>query len=637
MHIRNRFFCLFGFVGFLAVLLLPTQGFANNDVPGVTGAQTSYIGARVLKSGEEVFSGDVVPGIYSELESPACDALEIEDCVQTYGNWEGDTFFFGATDLGTGNTVDGVLEFYWFESSVPKSADFYVMVLKVKSAPNAVDDWELSHDSDNIFQEWIYELTPCQTVNVEMESSGLHGAIRWDWSVPFQNYQWEPEKVIEIQETYSAGYDLNASASAQAKGAFKEGSYLKDATVGANIQGKGYVNQSYKVSSQYTVTLYKWQMLVQGGATNMTWNMVVTEDGTITNDSAYHEYFIVVQAPQGETAHIAEINIGAGFRRPAWWIWPDSENQISVSVQDVTFTPPLEIECYSDDDVPADFECPALGICAYGGPTCDEGLWKCAVPELFEMEEYTCDGLDNDCDGVVDEELQVVCETSCGLGTRQCVEGLWTTCSSEPALEVCDGLDNDCDGSIDESVKRDCETSCGNGTQKCTNGVWGECSKEPEVETCDGLDNNCDGMIDEALQHSCETACGTGYQFCTLGSWGECTAPQPTAEVCDSVDNDCDGKIDEGIQETCSSACGTGIMSCTNGGWGTCSAPEPIAEICGDGIDNDCNGYVDDGKCSSGGSGGGCSNGSGNGPIAWLIVLCTTLFVTRRRRSVTLS
>ena len=342
-----------------AVFLLPGVTMAEEGVStpiGLSDSETSYKGARVLRYNVELFGGDAVPGYYADEEG---------DMVTRYSYWQGDTLFFGAVNQETQNTIDGVAEFYWFESSVPKSSDFYVMVVKVKSSPNAVDDWQLTQE-DGWLGELMYDIDPCQRLNVKMAEQGSAGSIRWDWSVPFQNYQWEPVKTIEIEEGYSAGFNATAEANraANAKAEFKEGGFLADASANKKIQTKGYFNADYSVKSKYTVTLYKWQMLVQGGATNMTWNMVVTEDGTITNDSAYHEYFIVVQAPQGETAHIAEINIGAGFRRPAWWIWPDSENQISVSVQDVTFTPPLEIECYSDDDVPADFECPARLVLA---------------------------------------------------------------------------------------------------------------------------------------------------------------------------------------------------------------------------------------------------------------------------------
>ena len=48
-----------------------------------------------------------------------------------------------------------------------------------------------------------------------MKNSGEAGAIRWDWSVPFQNYKWEPIKTINIQQSYSAGYDSSISGGAE--------------------------------------------------------------------------------------------------------------------------------------------------------------------------------------------------------------------------------------------------------------------------------------------------------------------------------------------------------------------------------------------------------------------------------------
>lgn len=71
-----------------------------------------------------------------------------------------------------------------------------------------------------------------------------------------------------------------------------------------------------------------------------------------------------------------------------------------------------------------------------------------------------CDNLDNDCDTNIDEDftLGAVCSIGQGRceksGFIQCAaNGTETSCSAQataPDLEICDGIDNDCDGMIDE-------------------------------------------------------------------------------------------------------------------------------------------------------------------------------------------
>jgi MYXO-CTERM domain-containing protein len=186
-----------------------------------------------------------------------------------------------------------------------------------------------------------------------------------------------------------------------------------------------------------------------------------------------------------------------------------------------------------------------------------------------------CDGLDNDCNGVVDDGLsggpacpqqQGVCAgatAACGgvagwqgCGFAEYAKAAAAQGSTYEANEtLCDGKDNDCDGAIDEGCAcidgqtQACGQSVGEckaGTQTCVAGTWGSCGGEVAAtpEACDGKDNNCDGAIDENLTRACSNACGNGIETCTGGVFAGCTAPQPGQEICDGLDNDCDGTID---------------------------------------------------------------------------------------------
>jgi len=208
---------------------------------------------------------------------------------------------------------------------------------------------------------------------------------------------------------------------------------------------------------------------------------------------------------------------------------------------------PVERPWYADadgdgfgDDLTVYWACaPLPGDVGAGGDCDDQDLARFpTAPEL-------CDGIDNDCDLIVqadeiddDGDSMAECEGDCDDGEPTIFLG---------APELCDGLDNDCDLAVpgteiddDGDTQAECDGDCDDTDANTFFGA---------VEICDGNDNDCNGLDDFGNPGvGGQETDSDGDSFTTCG--GDCddtdAAVNPNAaEICDGADNNCSGQVDD--------------------------------------------------------------------------------------------
>ncbi|HZF50667.1 MAG TPA: MopE-related protein [Polyangiaceae bacterium] len=334
-----------------------------------------------------------------------------------------------------------------------------------------------------------------------------------------------------------------------------------------------------------------------------------------------------------------------------------------------------------------------VGECKPGTQTCAVGKWGPCIGAIGASAEV-CDGKDNNCNNAIDDGC--LCNPpdtrSCGLNVGECNPGIqncvnngqtftWGLCTGYggPKSEICNGLDDDCNGKLDDFTMCSCGTTkpcganvgvCTEGIQTCNDGQWSLCNgagptEWPDEMSCDGLDNDCDSNVDENLPGTglpCNTGipgvCALGIMQCdSVSNNIVCTQTNfPTPEEnygCNGFDDDCDGQIDnravpitcgppdspcQGLNwDICSTSCAPNYASavtegatprgpidppasippgycdpnitCGHPDWGGTCKPvictdtndDKVCDLpnCLDGIDNDCDGCMDsaDGGC----------------------------------------
>ncbi len=205
-----------------------------------------------------------------------------------------------------------------------------------------------------------------------------------------------------------------------------------------------------------------------------------------------------------------------------------------------------------------------------------------ADPAIHPGALELCDGFDNNCDGVMEQDA----DGDGYMGTGTCADD----CDDADAAvhpgaeELCNWRDDDCDGLIDDGLDLDgdgwspCDGDCDDGDTAIHPGA---------EEACDGLDSDCDGSLSAAeLDQD-----GDGWTPCDGDCDDERSEVFPGAEeICDGLDTDCSGSVD--LEEL--DADGDTVLACEDCDDGDPERAPGLVEWC-DGKDNDCDGLIDQG------------------------------------------
>jgi len=309
--------------------------FSPSVYGGLSDSETSYSGATILEGDWDV-----------TFES-SIDVAGSEDTFP-YAFFEGNTLYVGNSDIYD-NTIDAIVEFFWFESSIDRGTDFYVAVIKTRVTPGhdcyyAPWDWARGAQCKLWADEWSdWGEHPVLSVEAMTDVEREQGAFRWDWSVPFESYGIDAYGQVTFQNAYGIGSDSEGAIMAHGDYSTNEDGEIQAA---GNVQVKGFHSSEYSVQTQYEVTLYEWDVFVDGRADLMAWDMYLNL-GARETQSAYHEYFLSVQVEEGQPFMIDQLNFIGNF--DTGWYDP-FHHELGLTLEDLTISQPYYEPASEDHD-----------------------------------------------------------------------------------------------------------------------------------------------------------------------------------------------------------------------------------------------------------------------------------------------
>ena len=291
----------------------------------LSASETSYTGATILEGDWDVAFNDFEPISGGEETFP-------------YAFFEGNTLYVGNSDIYE-NTIDAIVEFFWFQSSIDRGTDFYVAVIKTRVTPGhdcyyAPWDWARGAQCKLWADEWSdWGEYPVLSVEAMTDVEREQGAFRWDWSIPFESYGIDAYSQVTFQNMYGIGSSSEGAAMAHGEYQLNDDGDVK---ASGNVQVKGYHSSEYSVQTQYEVTLYEWDVFVDGRADLMAWDMYLNL-GARETQSAYHEYFLSIQVEEGQPFMLDNLNFIANFDTGWYDVF---RHELGISLQGMTIGQP---------------------------------------------------------------------------------------------------------------------------------------------------------------------------------------------------------------------------------------------------------------------------------------------------------
>jgi len=308
--------------GVLLGLILTNPAYGGE----LSDSETSYTGATILEGDSDVMFENFLGFSDSDEET------------FPYAFFEGNTLYVGNSDVYE-NTIDAIVEFFWFQSSIDRGTDFYVAVVKTRVTPGhdcyyAPWDWARGAQCKLWADEWSdWGEYPVLSVEAMTDVSREQGAFRWDWSIPFESYGIDAYGQVTFQNRYGIGESAEGAAMAHDAYQLNEDGDVK---AEGSVQVKGYQSTEYSVQTQYDITLYEWDVFVDGRADLMAWDMYLNL-GARETQSAYHEYFLAIQVAEGEQFTLDSLNFIGNF--DTGWYDP-FRHELGISLTGMTIGQP---------------------------------------------------------------------------------------------------------------------------------------------------------------------------------------------------------------------------------------------------------------------------------------------------------